>query len=96
VHAFAGPQRAWLGEKLKVRYSKRTSTRELAEANGRSYGLVHRLLVGSSIELRGRGGSQRSSTPAGKAKYDRTRPMPVILPSAEVGGRTVGPAISDD
>jgi hypothetical protein len=63
----AGPQRAWLGEKLKVRYSKRTSIRELAEANRRSYGLGHRLLVGSGVELRGRGDSQRSRTPAGNA-----------------------------
>lgn len=56
-----GPQRAALAEKLKAQYLKGKGIRDLAATHGRSYGFVHRVLVESGVELRGRGGSRRTS-----------------------------------
>ena len=58
-----GGERDKLANDLKKKYVAGASIRELAEAIGRSYGFVHRLLTESGVTLRGRGGAQR-----GKAK----------------------------
>lgn len=52
-----GAERDALGEQLQQRYLAGASIRELAAETGRSYGFVHRLLVDSGAELRGRGGA---------------------------------------
>jgi hypothetical protein len=54
-----GGERQELTAELRKRYAKGASIRELAAETGRSYGFVHRLLVESDIDLRGRGGSGR-------------------------------------
>jgi predicted transcriptional regulator len=54
-----GEARADLTTDLAKRYEKGASIRELAEATGRSYGFVHRLLKDSGATLRGRGGATR-------------------------------------
>jgi predicted transcriptional regulator len=64
-----GAKRSKLADELKKRYDKGASIRDLAEANGRSYGFVHRVLAESGVTLRGRGGAtrKRSATVAKKA-----------------------------
>jgi hypothetical protein len=62
-----GTSRAKLGTELEKAYAKGTSIRELAQAHGRSYGFVHRLLTESGATLRGRGGATRGK-PKGKAR----------------------------
>ena len=58
-----GADRTKLAGDLKKKYDKGASIRELADAAGRSYGFVHRVLSESGVDLRGRGGATR-----GKAK----------------------------
>jgi hypothetical protein len=58
-----GPSRDKLGADLKKKYESGKSVRDLAETTGRSYGFVHRMLVESGADMRGRGGATR-----GKAK----------------------------
>jgi hypothetical protein len=55
-----GNDRNKLATDLKKQYDKGKSIRELAEAHGRSYGFVHRVLSESGTTLRGRGGATRS------------------------------------
>ncbi len=55
-----GSDRNKLATELKKQYDKGKSIRELAEAHGRSYGFVHRVLSESGTTLRGRGGATRS------------------------------------
>lgn len=54
-----GDARADLASDLVKRYEKGASVRELAEATGRSYGFVHRLLRDAGTTFRGRGGATR-------------------------------------
>jgi hypothetical protein len=54
-----GSARNKLTVDVTKQYTKGRSIRELADAHGRSYGFVHRLLVESGVELRGRGGATR-------------------------------------
>lgn len=54
-----GHARAALAVDLKKKYDKGASIRELAEATGRSYGFVHRVLVDAGVQLRSRGGATR-------------------------------------
>jgi predicted transcriptional regulator len=61
-----GPERNKLATDLKKQYDKGKSIRELAEAHGRSYGFVHRVLSESGVTLRGRGGATRTKTKAKK------------------------------
>jgi hypothetical protein len=69
-----GTARDTLGADLKRKYEKGASIRALAEATGRSYGFVHRLLSETGVQLRGRGGVNRSHT--------SNRPtQPVSLPA---------------
>lgn len=63
-----GTDRTKLAVQLKKQYEKGKSIRELANAYGRSYGFVHRVLAESGVMLRSRGGAMRTRTQAGKAK----------------------------
>jgi len=58
-----GNAREKLASDLKSKYESGESIRALAQATGRSYGFVHRMLSESGVTLRGRGGATR-----GKAK----------------------------
>jgi len=49
-----------LAQELKRKYEKGASIRALAEATGRSYGFVYRVLSESGVTLRGRGGATRT------------------------------------
>lgn len=55
-----GSERDKLGADLKKKYTAGASIRDLAEATGRSYGFVHRVLSESGVALRGRGGATRT------------------------------------
>lgn len=57
-----GPARDELAIDLRKKYENGQSIRELAEATGRSYGFVHRLLLDAEVPLRGRGGATRTKT----------------------------------
>ncbi len=52
-----GTERTKLAADFTKQYAKGKSIRELADAHGRSYGFVHRLLAESGVALRGRGSS---------------------------------------
>lgn len=54
-----GADRDRLAADLRQRYDAGESIRSLAEASGRSYGFVHRILSESGTNLRGRGGATR-------------------------------------
>ena len=54
-----GSDREILAAELKGKYEAGASIRALAEASGRSYGFVHRILSESGATLRGRGGATR-------------------------------------
>ncbi|HVW80335.1 MAG TPA: helix-turn-helix domain-containing protein [Mycobacteriales bacterium] len=54
-----GGERDKLSGTLRKRYDGGASIRELASATGRSYGFIHRMLVESGANLRGRGGATR-------------------------------------
>jgi predicted transcriptional regulator len=55
-----GTQREKLATDLKTKYEKGASIRALAEQTGRSYGFVHRVLAETGVQLRGRGGANRT------------------------------------
>lgn len=54
-----GSARNKLTADVTTQYTKGLSIRDLADSHGRSYGFVHRLLVESGVQLRGRGGATR-------------------------------------
>ncbi len=54
-----GSDRNKLATDLKTRYDSGESIRALANATGRSYGFVHRILTETGVTLRGRGGATR-------------------------------------
>ena len=54
-----GGDRDKLAADLKRKYESGSSIRLLAEASGRSYGFVHRILSEAGASLRGRGGATR-------------------------------------
>ncbi|MET7489379.1 helix-turn-helix domain-containing protein [Streptomyces sp. NPDC005538] len=56
-----GPERDKVAADLKTRYEAGTSIRALAEATGRSYGGVHRLLADAGVQFRSRGGTVRAT-----------------------------------
>lgn len=56
-----GSERSQLASELRRRYDEGESIRSLAAATGRSYGFVHRILIESGANLRGRGGATRRS-----------------------------------
>ena len=55
-----GRDRDKLTTDLRKKYDGGASIRALAEASGRSYGFVHRVLKDSGTTLRGRGGATRT------------------------------------
>ncbi len=55
-----GAARDKLAGDLRKKYEKGSSIRALAEATGRSYGFVHRVLSETGVSLRGRGGATRA------------------------------------
>ncbi|MEO6880490.1 MAG: helix-turn-helix domain-containing protein [Mycobacteriaceae bacterium] len=57
-----GEHRDKLAVDLRTKYEKGASIRALAEATGRSYGFVHRVLSEADVPLRGRGGATRKSS----------------------------------
>ena len=61
-----GGDRDRLAVDLRKKYDGGASIRSLADATGRSYGFVHRILTESGVTLRGRGGATR-----GRAKTAR-------------------------
>jgi hypothetical protein len=54
-----GTDRSKLATDLKTRYDAGESIRSLANATGRSYGFIHRILTETGVTLRGRGGAAR-------------------------------------
>lgn len=66
-----GPSRDKLGGDLKKKYEGGKSVRDLAESTGRSYGFVHRILVESGAEMRGRGGATRGKAKASAGKASK-------------------------
>lgn len=56
-----GAERDKLATDLRKKYDGGASIRALAEATGRSYGFVHRVLSESGTKLRGRGGATRGA-----------------------------------
>jgi hypothetical protein len=54
-----GGRRQAVREQLAIRYTQGASIRTLAAESGRSYGLVHRLLVEAGVTMRSRGGNNR-------------------------------------
>lgn len=56
-----GAQRDELANDLKKKYEKGASIRALAAQTGRSYGFVHRVLIETGVQLRGRGGPNRTT-----------------------------------
>jgi helix-turn-helix protein len=54
-----GADRSKLATDLKTRYDGGESIRALANATGRSYGFIHRILTETGVTLRGRGGATR-------------------------------------
>lgn len=60
VTRVTGDARTTLGLDLRAKYESGASIRELAEASGKSYGFVHRLLGESGASMRGRGGATRN------------------------------------
>nr|WP_308288411.1 helix-turn-helix domain-containing protein [Streptomyces lavenduligriseus] len=53
-----GAAREKLAREMKEQYEGGRSIRAIAEAYGRSYGFVHRVLTETDVSLRGRGGEQ--------------------------------------
>ena len=51
-----GKRRNSAADVFKRKYQGGASIRSIAQAAGRSYGFVHRVLVESGISMRGRGG----------------------------------------
>ncbi|MFG2359072.1 helix-turn-helix domain-containing protein [Streptomyces sp. NPDC048521] len=62
-----GGARAELAEAFARQYREGRSIRAIAEAHGRSYGFVHRVLTEAGVPLRARGGDVRTRTaPSGR------------------------------
>ncbi len=57
----SGDERTALIAELRDRYIAGESIRSLSLSTGRSYGFIHRLLVESDVDLRGRGGNTRGA-----------------------------------
>ncbi|MGW7260606.1 helix-turn-helix domain-containing protein [Streptomyces sp. NPDC054834] len=57
-----GGARAQLAEAFAREYGEGRSIRAIAEAHGRSYGFVHRVLTEGGVRLRARGGDVRTGT----------------------------------
>ncbi|MFH7339947.1 helix-turn-helix domain-containing protein [Streptomyces sp. KHY 26] len=64
-----GGAREELAEAIAREYREGRSIRALAEAHGRSYGFVHRLLTEAGVPLRPRGGDVRTPSTASGAVH---------------------------
>ncbi|MFF3501689.1 helix-turn-helix domain-containing protein [Streptomyces sp. NPDC003247] len=53
-----GAAREELAREMKKQYADGLSIRAIAEAHGRSYGFVHRVLTEADVPLRSRGGDR--------------------------------------
>ncbi|MFF5407257.1 helix-turn-helix domain-containing protein [Streptomyces misionensis] len=53
-----GAAREELAQEMKKQYEQGMSIRAIAEAHGRSYGFVHRVLTETDVSLRSRGGER--------------------------------------
>ncbi|CAL9666650.1 hypothetical protein SUDANB176_07256 [Streptomyces sp. enrichment culture] len=53
-----GAAREKLAREMKEQYENGLSIRAIAEAHGRSYGFVHRVLTEADVPLRSRGGDR--------------------------------------
>ncbi len=60
-----GADRSRLATDLRERYDAGESIRALANATGRSYGFIHRILTETGVTLRGRGGATRGKAMVG-------------------------------
>ena len=87
-----GANRSKLAGDLKKQYDKGASIRELADANGRSYGFIHRVLAESGVTLRGRGGATR--TKAAASKVSTAVKAPVKAPAKTTSKATTKAAVS--
>lgn len=54
-----GPERQELADTFAQRYAAGASIRAIADASGRSYGFVHRVLNENGVTLRARGGDTK-------------------------------------
>lgn len=54
-----GEERESLAAEYASRYQAGDSIRSIAQASGRSYGFVHRVLAENGVELRARGGDTK-------------------------------------
>ncbi len=54
-----GDERQSLAQTYVARYQSGDSIRAIADASGRSYGFVHRVLAENGVELRPRGGDTK-------------------------------------
>jgi hypothetical protein len=61
-----GTDRSRLATDLAKRYDGGESIRALANATGRSYGFIHRILTETGVTLRGRGGATRGKAMVGQ------------------------------
>jgi hypothetical protein len=61
-----GTDRSRLATDLAKRYDGGESIRALANATGRSYGFIHRILTETGVTLRGRGGATRGNAMVGQ------------------------------
>ena len=57
-----GNERMELAENFAERYAAGDSIRAIADASGRSYGFVHRVLNENGVTLRARGGDTKRRT----------------------------------
>ncbi len=83
-----GANRAKLAEDLTKQYAKGASIRELADANGRSYGFIHRVLAESDVTLRGRGGATRRKKAAAGTSTAPEKAKTAARPAAPARKRT--------
>ncbi|MFJ4950960.1 helix-turn-helix domain-containing protein [Streptomyces sp. NPDC088760] len=75
-----GSARKELTETFVKEYREGRSIRAIAEAHGRSYGFVHRVLTEARVPLRARGGDSRTGT-AGQSSGTSADGMAPRLPA---------------
>ncbi|MFF4710087.1 helix-turn-helix domain-containing protein [Streptomyces eurythermus] len=66
-----GAARQKLAREMKEQYEGGRSIRAIAEAYGRSYGFVHRVLTEMDVPLRSRGGERPQGHPGTAARSGR-------------------------
>jgi hypothetical protein len=89
-----GSDRSELANDLKTRYNSGESIRALANATGRSYGFIHRLLKETGVTLRGRGGATRGSVSGNSASGNSASGNSASGNSASAKGATREKAVA--